>query len=215
MSLTPLRQPAAPVQDAPRKLSTPLQTPAHAPGQRPAGANRPSNPALQSVRAGESGFDARTRMGGRPQLGDSRPQFMPAASSFGTASGSQVSGAGAASGVEGVRGPQAAIDRLFTRASRTLENILSGLGYGNLPPAQDSTARLKQASDLLISVLTEDPSKAQQISTGNKAKLWGVTKALKPLQPFMTPVQGDAYQSLGKATMMACGAVWPPPEGNK
>src|SRR5262245_54913421 len=104
MSLSPLRQPAAPTQDAPRKPgATTLQQPA-----RPA--NRPSNPALQSVRAGESGFDGRPQLGSRPQLADSRPQFMPAA----------PAGAGAASGIQGVGGPQAAIERLFQRASRTL-----------------------------------------------------------------------------------------------
>src|SRR5690349_14405992 len=70
MPLSPLRPPAAPIQDAPRKISSPLQSPAAKPTTTPStgslktgSVTRPSNPAVQGA-TGTSGFDPGLRAGG-------------------------------------------------------------------------------------------------------------------------------------------------------
>jgi len=214
MSPSPLRPLAAPVQDAPRKLSTPQQ-PAqrqsglhqsglHRPSGHPA-TNRRSNPALQST-TGESGFDGRLQQGGRPQLADTRPQL------------SLPGSAGSADGASATQETSSAppldrVHKIFDQTSKTLEGILKSLGYNDLPEIEDSTARMQQRSDYLGSLLTATPELADQISTGHKMQLYSLSKLMDGWTG-LPAAEVKAIGSVHDTTLMAC-AGWQPPPGER
>lgn len=220
MSLSPLRPLAAPVQDAPRKLSTPQP-----PAQRQSGlhqsglhrstehaGHRRSNPALQSA-TGASGFDGRPQLAGKPQLADSRPQLSLPGSpdSPSLLPGGRPGGAEAASGTQatGAVPPPDAVHKVFDHASKVMESMLSSLGYKDLPAIEDSTERMKQRSDFLGGLLTATPELADQISTSDKAQLWGLSQLMNKWAPSLPEVEQVAIQSVDH-TMRALG--WQPPQ---
>ncbi|HYV43321.1 MAG TPA: hypothetical protein VFA20_00610 [Myxococcaceae bacterium] len=207
MSISPLRPPASPVQDAPRKISTPpqqstaTQSAPQAFGFHKSGsATRPSNPALQAT-TGASGFDAGARASGPktslpklslPQTG--APQATGGASAIGSLSGSKI-------------------DAIFNKGSSTFEHILGSLGQP-VQPIDDPTARLQSRSDQLGKVLTADPSLKSQISFHD------LMQAKRISRIFSNPVflgslndlQRQAVQSYQNTMAMMC-AEWPPPPG--
>jgi hypothetical protein len=209
MSLSPLRPPAAPVQDAPRKISTPQQPPApSAFGIRKGGRHaqtRPSNPALQAS-TGSSGFDAGARTGG-PRIALPAPTGAP----------ESTKGANATAGTSATGSVSSKfIDAMFNKGSSIFEKILGSLGHKDLPQIDDPAAKLQQRSDYLGSLLKADPSLKDQISFADIAKAHRISKifanptfygALSDVQKLAV----DSYQ--GTMCMLRSGEDWPPPPG--
>lgn len=199
MPLSPLRPPAAPVQDAPRKISTPLPAADHSKANafgapRSGSVTRPSNPALQAA-TGASGFDAGARTSG-PRISLPAPTGAP----------QQTSGTTAVGTLSGT-----AIDRIFNKGSSSFEKILGSLGQ-SFPPVSDPTARLKQRSDQLGQVLTADPSLVNQVSRHDKMQAMRISRI------FSNPTFYNSLNDLQKAavdsyqgTMAMMCAEWPPP----
>jgi len=201
MPLSPLRPPAAPVHDAPRKISTPLSptTPPapHSSGLHKGGSvTRPSNPALQAS-TGASGFDPSARTTG-PRISlpaTGAPQPTAGTSAVGATSGHTVAG-------------------LFNKGSSSFEKILGSLGHKDLPPIEDPTARLQQRSDYLGSLLQADPSLKNQISKRDLFQAMRISKAFSDPTFYgsLDPAQKQAVDSYQNTMSMMC-AEWPPPPG--
>lgn len=205
MPLSPLRPPAAPVQDAPRKISTPLPAADHSKANafgasRSGSVTRPSNPALQAA-TGASGFDA-----GAPRTGGPRISLPATGAPQPTKGTGQTTGTSAVGTVSGT-----AIDRIFNLGSKSFEKILGSLGQ-SFPPVSDPTARLQQRSDQLGSLLKGDPSLVNQVSRHDKMQAMRISRI------FSNPTFYNSLNDLQKAavdsyqgTMSMLCAEWPPP----
>jgi len=203
MSLSPLRPPASPVQDAPRKISTPQQPSAEkAQAPQPFGyrrgngnATRTSNPALQAS-GGTSGFDAGTRATG-PKI--SLPQAGAPQPTNGTSAIGTISSKG--------------IDAIFNKGSSTFEHILGSLGQ-TFQPVGDPTARLQSRSDQLGQVLTADPSLKSQISFHDLMQAKRISRLFSnpTFLGSLNDLQKQAVQSYQNTMSLMC-AEWPPPPG--
>jgi len=202
MSLSPLRPPASPVQDAPRKISTPQPSAANPPAPQAFGfhksgsATRPSNPALQAA-TGASGFDAGGAKASLPKIAlpqTGSPQATGGASAVGSISGSKI-------------------DAIFNKGSSTFEHILGSLGQ-TFPPVSDPTARLQSRSDQLGKVLTADPSLKSQISFHDLMQAKRISRIFSnpAFLGSLNDTQKLAVQSYQNTMAMMC-AEWPPPPG--
>jgi hypothetical protein len=201
MALSPLRPPAAPVQDAPRKISTPPQPQGLGVQKSNAHASTPargSNPALQST-TGASGFDPTAKTSGRPAISLPTPTGAP-----------QATGGANKVGSIGSTG----IDALFNKGSSVFEKILGGLGQ-SVTPIDDPTARLQARSDQLGALLKSDPSLAGQVSHHDKMQAFRISKIFSnpAIYGALNDAQKAAVQSYQNTVYMLCGAEWPPPPG--
>ncbi len=222
MPLSPLRQPQAPIQDAPRSISTPQQPAQHQHGlHRPAAATaaqRPSNPALRAA-GGESGFDGKAPRPAGPQLSlpvapgapapvqNGKPASLESATATGTTAttGTQAVGSVNSSG----------IDALFNKGSATFEKILGQLG-ASFQPIDDPTARLQSRSDQLGGMLAADPSLRNQVSPSDLAQVSALSKIFSDPAFYngLTDPQKSAADSYNRTAAMLC-ADWPPPPDRK
>jgi hypothetical protein len=206
MSLSPIRPPAAPTQDAPHKLSSPqTPTPHHV------GLHRKSNPALLSA-TGSSGFEPHTRASG-PKI--TLPVAPGAPEPVKAGKPGTVSGTGTTTGTSAVGSVgSGAIDALFNKGSATFEKILGGFGISS-PPIEDPTARLQARSDQLGQVLTADPSLKNQVSKGDLMQAWQISQIFSSPDFYgsLNETQQSAVNSFNNSFAMLCGADWPPPPG--
>lgn len=210
MPLSPLRAHAAPAQDATHKASFHQPAAQQPAAHQPASLHRKSNPALLSA-SGASGFDASTRPSGPKITLPTAPGAPEAVKGGkpGTADG--ASAANAPSTVGAVKG--GAIDAIFNKGSAAYENILSSLGFKDLPQIDDPTARLQQRSDYLGKVLTDDPTLKDKISQADLTQAWHISQifADPDFQAGLNDLQKQATASYQHTMSLMRTVDWPPP----